>query len=87
MTPLIACFLSGCVVGAIGYWAARKIYWYNKLPKMPYRHKSILRFRRYRFHPRRSPSLSRVLRGTYSGYSSDYRLNKLFEKIESRDND
>jgi len=82
MLPLVLCFLTGAVVGAVLHWAARKIYWYNAWPKLDRRHYHTLRFRRYRFYPRRSWQIHRLRRRSYSRYDSDYRLSKLFQDVD-----
>ena len=83
-----ASFVAGLIVGVVGYWAARKIYWRIKTPRyvrhhlsrLRYRHRFILASRHRRYYP------ARHLR-SYSGYNSDYRLSKLFEKLDRQDND
>jgi hypothetical protein len=82
MAPLVLCFVSGLAVGAVGHWAARKIYWHYKWPLLNKRHYHMLRFRRYRFYPRRSLKVQRSLRRSYSGYGNDYRLSKLFDRVD-----
>lgn len=85
---LFACFVSGLFTGVVGYWAGRKIYWRVKTPRHVRRHLSRLRYRRRLSlalrHRRYYPALP--LR-SYSGYNSDYRLSKLFEKLDRQDND
>ncbi len=88
MTLFLLCFVSGFFAGAAGYWGARKIYWRIKTPSYVRRHFARLRYRRRlslalrhrRYYPARS------LR-SYSGYNSDYRLSKLFEKLDSANDD
>lgn len=88
MLSLVLCFVAGLIAGVVGYWVGRKIYWHIKTPRHVRRHLSKLRYRRRlnlalrhrRYYPVRS------LR-PYSGYNSDYRLSKLFEKLDRADND
>lgn len=85
---LVACFVTGLVLGAVGHWAARKIYWRVKTPRYVRRHLSALRYNRRRSvalrHRRYYPV--RPLR-SYAGYNSDYHLSKLFKKLDQQDND
>lgn len=82
MAHFALCFVVGFVLGAAGYWAARKIYWHYKWPRLNRRHYQILRFRRYRSYPRSSLKIQRSLRRSYSGYDNDYRLSKLFDRTD-----
>ena len=85
---LLACFVAGLFTGAGSYWAGRKIYWRIKTPRYVRRHLSTLRYRRrlsVALHRRRYYPV-RPLRA-YAGYNSDYRLSKLFEKLDRQDND
>jgi hypothetical protein len=84
---LIACFVAGLVTGVVGYWVGHKIYWHVKTPRLVRRHFSTLRYRRrlgltlrHRYHFLARPR-------TYTGRHSDYRLSKLFKKLDQQDND
>lgn len=80
-------FAAGVAVGWFIGYVARKIYWLVKTPRHVRRHMSILRMRGYRSRARRKFSLRRLTMRSYSGYDSDYRLSKLFEKLDRADND
>lgn len=82
MAPLVSCFVAGLVVGVASHWAARKIYWHYKWPVLNKRYYHTLRFRQRRFYPRSSLKIQRSLRRSYSGYDNDYRLSKLFDRVD-----
>jgi hypothetical protein len=84
---LIACFVAGLVTGVVGYRTGRKIYWHVKTPRRVRRHFSTPRYRRRLGLTLRHRYYFSARPRTYTGYHSDYRLSKLFDKLDRRDND
>jgi len=88
MLLLSAFFTAGFFAGVVFYWLSRKFYWYVKTPQYVRRHFATIghrrrlsvALRRRRYYP------VRPLR-SYAGYGSDYRLSKLFEKLDRRSDD
>jgi len=86
MAPLLLCFMSGLVIGAVGHWAARKLYWRAKFAPARFSRYTQRRFSRYGL--RRRPFFLRAFRrDPYSRYAADYRLSRLLDRLEERHDD
>jgi len=84
--PLIFCFVSGFVVGAVCYGVGRKIYWRIKIDRNRFKRYPARRFSRYGLR-RRSSFLRSFHRAPYVRRPADYRLSKLLDRLEERYDD
>lgn len=90
MALLVLCFTLGVVVGGVGFWVLRKLYWRIYSPRLVRRYFAPPRYRRRvntALRHRRPAVFRRLPIRTYAGYASNYRLTKLFDRLDQRDDD
>lgn len=90
MALLVLCFMSGVIVGGVGFCVLRKLYWHIYSPRFVRRYFAPPLYRRrvnMALRHRRPVVFRRLPIRTYAGYSSNYRLTKLLDRLDQRDDD